>query len=279
MQFDVYRRGGAPKYVNCDISYGSTSTMKIAITIDFLRHVGVPPSGSDREKILTNAMLESGNVAANAMMKDIGKGDPFRGALDVTDMVQSLGMKNSFIVVPYDDKTKKPADVYYSTPAREAARTGACIDSRASYVTETTVADLAAILHMLYQCAEYNGGGLMAAYPGEITQDQCRLAIELMKQNPDGIIMAGLPADIPIAHRHGWANDTHGDAGIVYTPGGDYILTAFLWADTAWLSPSVSFPLIQDLSAMTFNYFNPNFAAEPRRGFSASLNLNATPPP
>jgi len=67
-----------------------------------------------------------------------------------------------------------------------------------------------------------------------------------------------------VAHKHGYINDTHGNAGIVFTPGGDYALVTALHAPT-WLDFQISFPLIMDMSRETFNYLNPATPQETNR--------------
>ncbi|MBN1428762.1 MAG: serine hydrolase [Anaerolineae bacterium] len=276
LRLDVDLRGGGPSYVNCDIAYAGMSTMKIAIMAEFFRYLdGRPEAGTDNYKLLSETMVFSGDTSANFMLEVIGAGNGYTGAKNVTQMMQSLGMKNSFIVVPYQDKTPA-SEVFYLSPAYEAARNGTCVNTRPDYAMQTTPTDLAILLDMIYHCAE-SGGGLTAVYPGEIVQDECRMMVELMKENPDGIIMAGLPEDIQVAHKHGWGSvDTYSDAAIVYSPGGDYVLTSFLWADTTeWLRATVAFPIIRDISVMTFNYFNPDMVNTPRRDYNPDLGVEA----
>jgi beta-lactamase class A len=267
MELDVDLRQGSASYLNCEVAYASTSTMKINIMVEYFRYLDwLPTPGSDALKILTETMNQSGNISANFMLQEIGYGDVYDGADTVTQSVQHLGLKNTFIVAPYDDEEDP---VYYSTPAREAARAGTCVDTKADLYMQTTVQDLAVMMDMIYQCAEYGGGGLMAAYPGDITQDECKMMLDIMSQNFEGqLILAGVPEDTSVAHKHGWTYDTHGDAGVVFSPGGDYALSVFLWADVNWLDVRISFPIIEGISAATFNYFNPNLVLTPRRGLS-----------
>lgn len=274
MRLDVDLRQGTPSYVNCEIAYAGMSTMKIPIMVDFFRALdGRPDPGSDDYKILDETMVRSGDESANFMLQVIGQGNALKGAQSVTQMMQQLGMRNSFMAVPYFDKTP-PSEVFYLTPAYEAARNGTCVNTRPDYAMQTTATDLTIILDMIYQCAE-TGGGLIAAYPDKITQDECRMMTEVMEQNPDGIIMAGVPATVKIAHKHGWGSgDTYTDAAIVYSPGGDYVITSVLWADTGWLTAQTAFPLIRDISVMTFNYFNPDMINVPRRGYNPELGVD-----
>jgi hypothetical protein len=75
---------------------------------------------------------------------------------------------------------------------------------------------------------------------------------------------AGVPADTRVAHKHGWTADTHGNAGIVFSPGGDYVLVVALHNPT-WLDFSESFPLITEISRAVYNYFNPTAPVETDR--------------
>jgi len=108
---------------------------------------------------------------------------------------------------------------------------------------------------MIYQCAD-GGGTLIAAYPDELTPDECQAMLDIMSQNHIGaLIEAGVPEGTQVAHKHGWVGDSHGDAGIVFTPGGDYVLCVYLY-HTDWLEWEVSSPLMARISEATYNYFN-----------------------
>lgn len=274
LDMNVDFRSGSPAYITCDIAYASTSTMKIPIMVEFFNYLTWEPTPeSDDYKNVFETMVVSGNDSANIMLQKIGGGAfadsgfrefRLRGAEIVTSSMQRLGLENTFIVSHYDDDEDP---VYYSTPAREAARSGDCVNTRPDPYMQTTTKDLGILLDMIYQCAEFNGGGLLAAYPDGINQQDCQFMVELMSQNFDGVLIrAGLPEGTTLAHKHGWATDTHGDAGIVYSPGGDYVLVVFLWADTTWLEAGISFPLIEGISKTAFNFFNPDMVDAPRLG-------------
>ncbi|MGF1506004.1 MAG: serine hydrolase [Anaerolineae bacterium] len=274
------RDGGTPSLITCDIAYASMSTMKIPIMVDYFRHLErLPerdPQRDDAYKLLIETMTLSGNISANFMMQSSGFGDLERGVENVTQTAQYLGLENTFIVAGYD--VEDPPE-YYSTPAREAARDGSCVNTRPDAYMQTTIRDMALLLDMIYQCSEF-GGGLTAAYPDAITQADCQMMLETMADNEEGVlILAGVPQDIDVAHKHGWISDTHGDAGVVFTPGGDYVLVMTLWADVAWLNFQESFPVLQDISAAVFNYFNPDRINDPRRGLSPLETGEELPPP
>jgi beta-lactamase class A len=264
MDLEADFRQGTPQYLNCDVAYASTSTMKIPIMVEYFRYLDWVPAGNEYD-LLIGTMTLSSNLHANLLMREIGLGDTYRGTEIVRNSMQRLGLENTFIVGPYDEEEDPE---YFSTPAREAARAGTCVDTYADLYMQTTSDDLASLLNMIYECAEFGGGGLIAAYPDEITQSECQMMLDIMSKNDEGVlIMAGVPTDVEVAHKHGWTTDTHADAGIVFSPGGDYVLTMFLWADVDWLNVLTSFPLMEGISAATFNYFNPDMVSVPRRGF------------
>ena len=121
---------------------------------------------------------------------------------------------------------------------------------------QTTAEDIGTLLGMLYYCAETGGGGLRAAYPQEITQQECQQIISVMQQNKIGsLIEQGVPENTPVAHRHGWVGDTHADAGIVYTSGGDFVIVEILYQQD-WLPWERSSPLMADIARAAYNYFN-----------------------
>jgi beta-lactamase class A len=87
--------------------------------------------------------------------------------------------------------------------------------------------------------------------------------ITYLTQNRIGVLIeAGLPDGTQIGHKHGWAIDpldglmhAVGDAGLVYTPGGNYVLAIFIhnsdqivWGDAN--------QLYADLSRVVYNYYN-----------------------
>lgn len=262
LHFELDTRQGKTEFLTCDVAYAALSTMKIPIMVEFFRYLAWEPYPYELDMV-ESAMILSSNLNANFMLRDIGGGDARRGAQIVTEMVQHLGLENSFIVAPYDEEA--PPE-YYSTPAREAARAGTCVDTQADPYMQTTVSDLALLLDMIYQCAEF-GGGLIAAYPEDFTQAECQRMLEIMSRNEEGrLILSGVPESVSVAHKHGYTRDTIGDAAIVFSPGADYALVIFLWAETDWLNANIVWPIMNGLSIATFNYFNPDMIDEPRRG-------------
>lgn len=277
VDLNIDNRTLTPIDVTCEIAVASTSTIKIPIMIDFFRYLDWEPTeDTDDYKNLNETMTLSGNVSANAMLFKIGGEDELEGTRHVTAMMRALGIQNTFLATPFlnDPDEPQPDIPFISTPAREAASNGLCIDTRADPAAQTTTKDIATMLDMIYQCAEYGSGGMIAAFPTEITQHECELMVDFLKRNEDGMLIgAGLPADTVVAHKHGWIFDTQGDSAIVYSPGGDYVISVMLWGDVQdWMPVALTFPVVEGISKITFNYFNPDLVNVPRRGLGDLIN-------
>jgi len=263
---DYNLASGSPIDTGCPIVYAATSTMKIPIMIEYFRTLDLlPEAGSDQFNILWNGMVNSSNPAANFMITTIGFGNPQGVPLRITQTIDQLGVRNSLIMGLYDDPTDPE---YYSTPAREAYRSGECVSTTPDIAMQTTAHDMAYLLEMIYQCAVNGGGALIAAYPNEITQDECQMMLNTMAQNEFGVLIrAGVPTGVSVPHKHGYTDDTHSDTAVVFSDGGDYVITTYVWGGSLeWMDARISFPIIRDISAITYNYFNPDEVNEPRVG-------------
>ena len=85
--------------------------------------------------------------------------------------------------------------------------------------------------------------------------------INYLGNNQIGLLIeAGVPDGTPVAHKHGWVTyfgvmNTLGDAGIVYTPGGNYVLAVFIHHPDQLIWDPAS-ELVAVLSEAIYNYFN-----------------------
>jgi len=233
---------------DADVAYAGMSIIKVAIVMEAYRHLNGPPD-ADTTKILTETMTLSGNFTANLLLRHtIGDGDAYQGVRRLNESMRYLGLVNTFMATPYDEDVLPQ---HITTPANQ--RTD--VNTNPDPFMQTTPQDMGRLLEMIYQCAD-GGGTLTAAYPNELTPDECQAMLDMMSQNRIGaLIEAGVPEGTPVAHKHGWVGDSHGDAGIVFTPGGDYVLCIYLY-HTDWLEWEVSSPLMARISEATYKYFN-----------------------
>jgi hypothetical protein len=242
-------RTGDELAINAEVAYAGLSILKIAVLEETYRVLD-PPLSPDVSDWLSDTLgVTSSNFKANLLLRDvIGDGDGYRGAENLTASMNYLGLRNTFMVAPYDEV----GTLTIVTPAN--SRTD--VTTEPDPYMQTTPLDIGLLLEMIYQCS-HGGGALMAAYPGAFTADECDQMIEWMSGNYiDSLIEAGLPVGTQLAHKHGWTGDTHADAGIVFSPGGDFVLAVFLYRPV-YLVWDESAPLIADIATAAYNYFNP----------------------
>lgn len=242
-----------------DVAFSAASMMKVGILIDYFRYLAFAPS-QDEAWLLANSLLCSNNASSNLLMQISGGGretDLFNGIANVTNTVQYIGARNTFITAPFvlgiqgQQLGSIPAP---PTSPNQQYRT------TADPYNQTTTEDLGTMFAMIYDCAYY-GSGLMAAYPeGEFTQNECRQMLELMSGNDLlRLLQAGLPAGTRISHKNGWTTtDMHGDAGIVFPPNGrNYVIAVMLWENSDFFPYNRAWPLIEGISRAAWNYFSP----------------------
>ncbi len=240
-----------------NVAFSGVSMMKIPVMVAFYRKANQTPTREDARKV-AGMMVCSENVDSNATLRVIGDEDEIQGALYVTETMRKLGLRHTFLarsfLVPLPNETPTPENVI-KTVKTDADQ----VSTNPNPYNQTTPADLGWLLGSIYQCALDGSGPLATTFPGDFTVNECRQMIRVMRENDatDALIRSGLPADIALAHKHGWDEETHGDAAIVFTPGGDYVLVAMLH-DKDWLSPDVSFPLVGEISRMVYNAYNPS---------------------
>jgi beta-lactamase class A len=227
--------------------------MKIPIALETYRTLNQLPTLTQRQLISDTLVINPENASANELLAMIGgePRDPYKGAESVTQTMRRLGLANTFILAPYDGGM--PAGV--RTP-ETPANTAEFLRMNPGTTMQTTAEDIGTLLSMIYYCATGDGGAIGAAFPGDDWQRECLEILDYMEKNKIGSLLEdGVPAETVIAHRHGWTGNLHVDAGIVFSPGGDYVIVEILYKPD-WLEWAVSAPLMADVSRAAYNYFN-----------------------
>lgn len=234
------------------IAFSGMSLNKIAILTALYSTLESPPD-ADTALNIAYMMVCSENSASNALLRKIGNGDEYQGAAKVTEMLEILGLGNMFIVAPFKMPNATPVPV--RAPTTDADQTRALPD----YSNQLTVDDMGWLLASIYQCANTDSGALMTKLAGQFDSRECRQMLNIMSSNNLSrplMMSAGVPANTRVAHKHGYIDDTHGNAGIVFSPGGDYVLVVAMHGPV-WLEAAETFPLISDLARTIYNYMNP----------------------
>jgi uncharacterized protein YraI len=237
-----------------DFAFSGTSINKVAILAKLYETLDTPPSVEIATDI-ANTMICSENVATNRLLSTIGGGDEYDGADKVTGLFNQLGSTRSFLTAPFTTiGTPEPPPRPILLPETTANQEKANPDLS----NQITVSEMGSLLAGIYQCAYNDSGSLIETFSDTIEPRECRQMLHVMSNNTvDALLKAGVPANTRVAHKHGWIPDTHGNAAVFFTPGGDYVI-AIMMFQPEWLNFQESLPVIAEVSRQVYNYFNPD---------------------
>jgi len=249
---------GQPISIQPDLAFAAQSTMKIPILVSYFIKHGTAPVDADTDSKILAMIHASDNPSSDDMMRLL---DPTIGPLIVTQYMQKLGLVNTFIIAFYCSPESPCAPLQsYNSPANQ--RSDSNITNPDTY-NETTASDMGMLLEDVYQCAQTNGGPLVAAFPDKMTKDVCNRIINYLEQDKIGqLIEAGVPDGTVVAMKHGWISRCVGcgltdisAAGIVFSPGGNFVLSVYTYE-----APQNDFDptnlLIANLTKAIYNYYN-----------------------
>lgn len=242
-----------------DVAYSGTSVNKIPILVRLYGSLNEPPNAQVATDI-ANTMICSENVATNRLLNIIGNGDDFSGAEAVTNFMSQLGMTNSFLLSPYvADPNKPPVP---TRPIRYPTTNVDQVRANPDLSNQITVDEMGWLLADVYQCAYGDGGALINNFPDQYEPRECRQMLHVMSNNTvDGLLKAGIPEGVRVAHKHGWIDTTHSNAGVFFTEGGDFVMVMMVY-QPSWLLFTESLPVIAESARLAYNYFNPTAPLE-----------------
>lgn len=241
--------------VPVDIAFSAASTMKIPIMVSALRRTGEPiPEGV--QQLIERMIVLSENPPADTLMENV-IGSTL-APLEVTaDMQDRLGLKNTFLAGYF----------YFGAPLLQLFQTSANsrtdVNLDPDVYNQTTTSDMGALLTAIYHCSNSEPSLLTDVFAGEITPSKCSYMLEVLARNEIGVLSeAGVPDGTRVAHKHGWTEEADGylhtisDAGIVNSPGGDFVFVVFLY-DSNQLLFDPADELIAQLVQVMYNATNP----------------------
>ncbi len=251
-----------------DIAFSAASTIKIPIMISALRRV-VEPIPEGVANLFERMIVLSENPPADTLMENV-IGSTL-APLEVTrDLQERLGLKNTFLAGYF--YFGAPLLDIFQTPAN--SRTDLNLDP--DVYNQTTTSDMGTLLSAAYHCAANQPSLLTDVFPGEITPAKCSYMLDVLARNEIGVLSeAGVPDGTRVAHKHGWTEEADGylhtvsDAGIVYSPGADFVFVIFMY-DSNQLLFDPADAVIAQLVQVIYNYYNP-LAQENWRGESVSF--------
>jgi hypothetical protein len=238
--------------VQPDIAFTAASIIKIPVLISTYKELDEPPD-EETANLIAKMIEESGNESTDWLMQRVI--DSYRAPLIVTENMQAIGLENTFLAGHF--YLGAPLLQRYETPANSRID----IDTFPDPYNQTTPSDIGMLLEDMHQCAEIGGGALIAVFPDDFSQAECQEMIGYLSRNyMPSLIEAGLTEDAFIAHKHGWVTNDGiinmlGDAGMIYTPGGDYVLSIFLYHPEQLIWDPVS-NLVGQISGAVYNFYN-----------------------
>jgi len=236
-----------------DIAFTAASTMKIPIMVSVYRRTA-EPTPADVVTAMELMIEQSGNDPADRLMEQVI--DKNLGPLAISDDLKLLGLENTFLAGYFYPGA--PLLIRYETPAN--LRTD--VTTSPDLYNQTTTSDMGMLMHDIYLCSRNGGGTFGAAFPGEISRAECEQMLNYLSLNDIPVmIQGGLPEGTRVAHKHGWIIEYDGyqhmmgDAGIIYSPAGDYVLVMFFYDPVQIIFDPVN-ALAIDMSRAIYNYFN-----------------------
>ncbi|MHC1740711.1 MAG: serine hydrolase [Anaerolineaceae bacterium] len=237
-----------------NIAFSAASTIKIPVMVSSFK-VAVKPVSASFTALIEEMIETSSNTAPDILMAKLI--DPNLGPIGVTKDLEAIGLENTFLGGMFAD-----GSALLISP-KTVANQRTDLNTNPDIYSQTTPAEMASLLDDIYECAQMGGGTFAAVFEGQITQNDCQSMITYLTRNEQpGLLREGLPSGTQIAHKHGWITnvktgllDMLGDTGIVYSPGGNYILSVYTASDTQIIWDNGN-QLFANLSRAVYNYFN-----------------------
>jgi beta-lactamase class A len=240
---------------NPDVAFTTASIVKIPIMTSIFKRID-EDEDPETLNLLQTMIIESGNDPADWVMERVIH--PDLGPLEVTADMEALGLENTFLAGEF--KFGAPLLQRFNTPANQRDD----VDTEPDLYNQSTSSDMGMLLEDIYLCADSGQGAFKAIFDEEITQSECQIMIDYLTQNKMPFLLkAGVPDVNVVAHKHGYVTGTNGimqtlgDAGIIYSPGGDYVLVIFLYHPQQLIWDNASF-LVGQLSGAIYNFYNQN---------------------
>jgi hypothetical protein len=249
--------------LNSDVSFSAQGWLKLAIVVEAYRALS-DTIATDMAQQLTSLVIDGSPATANQVLQAIGAGDAQAGATQLNATMKRMGLVSTFLAQPFDQTT---TPMLFITPGNTRTDVNASPDANA----QSTPAEVGVILEMLEQCHS-STGALPLMFSGEFTAARCDQVLSTLSQNNANVLIAANSPAATVIHRQSWDANNHGDAALVNSPGGAYVIVVMLHGKSA-LNWSDTSQVIGDIARATYGYFNNGQVP------SAAPAMNAAPPP
>jgi beta-lactamase class A len=250
--FSLATSGG--RAVKPGIAFTAASTIKIPVMVSAYKQVDGELPADLRQQMA--AMIDlSDNASTDEVMQRVL--DANLAPIQVTQDARALGLQDTFLAGFFYPGA--PLLDLYQTPANQRGD----VSTDPDVYNQTTAIDMGRLLSGIRQCAARGSGRLVEIFADQLTQAECQEMVDLLAENRKGVLIeAGLPEGTALAHKYGWVTDPldglmhqASDAALVFTPGGDFVLTVYLHQSDQLQWESAQ-RLVARLATAIFNYFN-----------------------
>ncbi len=251
-EFTTAYNQGRP--VETGIAFTAASTIKIPVMVSAYRQLdGTLPD--DLRQQMEQMIDLSDNSSTDEVMQRVL--DANLAPLQVSEDAQALNLKNTFLAGFFYQGA--PLLDLYKTPANQRSD----ISTDPDVYNQTSAEDMGHLLAAIQNCAADGNGQLITTFSGQISQAECQDMINLLTQNKKGVLIeAGLPEGTRMARKYGWVTDpadglmhSTSDATLVFTPGGNFVLTVYLYHPEQ-LQWDPAQRLVARLATAVHNYHN-----------------------
>lgn len=209
---------GAGAAWNAKARFPAASTVKVAIAIEVLRRIEGPAAGSSLSGLLEAMLVHSDNEASNELLAWLG-GSVEGGAAEVNASMESLGLSDSHLYGGFLSAASSGPPIplaIESSPVLEIEK----------YTTAWDLAQLHRFLHLA------SGDlGPLPELPGSFTPADARYLVYTLAHSADHGKLDRYLRDgrAVVPHKAGWISDSRHDAGLVYSPGGAFLVVVMTW--------------------------------------------------
>jgi hypothetical protein len=248
--------------LNDETVFAGASTIKVAIMLN--AYINLPKFTAKQEFWLGEMIRYSDNISANHLLSAAAGGTgtdlAFTGAEQMSEMLaDDLGLENLYLYIPYEatDYIKQNKIKYMCGPKdpvgpRPYTETGCAL--------RATPFAIAQVYEAIDACA--GGEGVLLEKFENLTPKRCQEMLDRLATNTDKTrLVAGLPKGTRAEHKSGWIEDLQADAGVVRSPGGDYVLAVYVFkkltGDRFMWPDELMAPAVAAFSRLAYTAYNP----------------------
>lgn len=246
---------------NAKSVFAGASTIKVAIMLN--AYANLPKFTSRQEFWMGEMIRYSDNLSANDLLSAAAGGTgtdyAFSGANEMSALLAELGLKNTYLYVPYESGDYIAANkVKYKCGPKDPV--GPKPYTETGCALRTTPYEMAQVYRQIDACAK--GEGTLSADYKLLTTKRCQEMLNRLATNADKKrFVFGLPKGTRVEHKSGWIENMQADVGIIRSPGGDFVLAVYLYRKLPkgvylWDDAYVA-PYLGAFAGLAYSAYNP----------------------